>query len=761
MKFSERLNNMWEKVSTAVVRPVKKYVPAAMILFGSFGSAKAAPKETSDFKSNANTTIVTGKTKGVAKSSKFTFNNVRYDAKTMHVEDINYLFMSGNKFNAVYGGNSIETAKAYGPMLTKMEDLKNFINKNSEKYADLHEVIQKHGIRSQAFENAWMKYDVDGKRQEMTKDIIEYFWDNVYQPVFDANAKIGYPEINKENYNKPETFGYVASVISCLGQSSRQTTGIYKEAMQVAKEKFGDKANLDNFVDASYDIRHQRWGLAKRYFGDDNKSGEKYMNQKVREVMAQMGRGDREGSIIDFDGARLVDNTRAVEKTDAIKVETTDSLEKMELYRVERDNTIKLNPENKSLLQGLLQRASLSADVADLSQDEMNKFLRDFNTTFSSPEQLEAERQKTQEEVEKLREKADEISYDNYGFMGKKIKIDYEEMARNPEIIGHYYESGRNPIIKDKKKIQNTTAMGLYQFNMSNTMKVLADKFADEFPLLKQAKDNHGGSVRTADYENAWKFYSLGDNREKFEKRQLKLMFDQVKGANYKNSFDWMTKHCGAPEITLENYNNPEVCVYTGAMMSLVNQSPRQSTRFMKLAYERVKNKSKTADVDWNQVGVVVNDIKAEKWGKRKSLYRRYKGTKYNLGEKQMCEHLIRYIKEMPKLRAQIAEKERAIQYIDYALNSIKKNSWDYIASNDATDKESRTQAIQANKDKFQKIKIHARNMKEWHKAKQMAKRNDNVEILTGQDYALHRGNTNTNTNTNSNINGNSGNHRA
>ena len=142
-------------------------------------------------------------------------------------------------------------------------------------------------------------------------------------------------------------------------------------------------------------------------------------------------------------------------------------------------------------------------------------------------------------------------------------------------------------------------------------------------------------------------------------------------------------------------------------------------------------------------------------------MYRRYMGSKYNLGEKQISENMCRYIKEMPKLRAQIAEKERAIQYIDYALNSIKKNSWDYIASNDATDKESRTQAIQANKDKFQKIKIHARNMKEWHKAKQMAKRNDNIEILSGQNYALHRGNTNTNTNTNSNINGNSGKHRA
>ena len=71
-------------------------------------------------------------------------------------------------------------------------------------------------------------------------------------------------------------------------------------------------------------------------------------------------------------------------------------------------------------------------------------------------------------------------------------------------------------------------------------------------------------------------------------------------------------------------------------------------------------------------------------------------------------------------------------------------------------DKAAKTQAIQANKDKFQKIKIHARNMKEWHKAKQMAKRNNNVEIIGGQTYALHRGNNNTNTG-----NSNGGNHRA
>ena len=91
----------------------------------------------------------------------------------MHVEDINVLFMSGN--------NSAE-----------------FKNIMVEKYND------------------------ENKRRELSGDMVEYYWDSFYQPVFDTNAKIGYPKINKENYSNPETFGYVASVITCLGQSSRQ-----------------------------------------------------------------------------------------------------------------------------------------------------------------------------------------------------------------------------------------------------------------------------------------------------------------------------------------------------------------------------------------------------------------------------------------------------------------------------------------------------------------------------------------------------------
>ena len=742
MKISKRINvavnkayDKTKKVASKIAKPVKRYAPAVMIALNSVGSLKAAPNENPvDKKIDVKTVTLPTR----ANSGKFTFNGMKFDLSSMQVEDINVLYISGNNSAAMYGGSTMENVKDFGPMLNKMSDLKKVIQAHPDKYADLNEVIKKYGIRSEAFKEAISKYNDETKRRQLTGDIVDYFWESRYQPVFDANAKVGYPQVTFETKNNPETFGYVASVISCMGQSSRQTIEIYEEAAVRAKTQLGEKATLDDYVNISYDIRHERWGLAKRYFGENGKGGEKNLNKKVRELMAS--RGNRESKTIYFDEA--VYPSEMVNQTDAIQVPMSDSLDVMKRYDTVEERKVEI--KQKSMLEDLLTRND-EVSLPTVKPENVETFLEGMNLSMEQPDLLEDEKSKEVEELEKLNQRVEEISKDDFSFMGKKMIIDYKEVAEKPEIVGHFYESGRNPIIKDSKSIKTTQAMGLYQFNMNNTMKTLADKFADEFPLLKEAKKAHG--VRSTQYENAWKEYSLGSNHERFEKRQLEFMFDIA----YKKSFDYMTKHFGAPEITLENYNSPEVCVYTGAMMSLVNQSPRQSTRFMKIAYERVKSRSKSGQIDWNEVGIVVNDIKAEKWGRRKALYRRYMGTKGNIGEKQLSERLNRYVKEMPQLQAQIAEKEKKIKYIDYALNLIKQVRWNYMADNssDNADKAAKTQAIQAHKDKFQKIKIHVRNMREWQKAKQMAKRNEKQEVDESRGHAVHR------------INGNDGKHRA
>lgn len=750
MKLSKKINgviskayNKTKQVASKMAKPVKKYAPAVMIALNSVGSLKAAPKGSLvDKKIDATTITSTPK----AFEGKFTFNNMNFDVATMHVEDINVLFISGNNSAAMYGGNTMKTVKDFGPMLNKMSDLQKVIQAHPEKYADLIEAINKYGIRSDEFKNLMAeKYNDETKRRELTGDITNDLWEKYYQPVFDANSKVGYPVVTNETKNNPETFGYVASVISCMGQSSRQTPEIYKEAVQRAKAQLGNKATLDDYVDISYDVRHERWGLDKRYFGEDGKSGEKGLNKKVREMLAAMENSENDNRTISFDEAFLIPSVNMVNQTDAIKVPQADSIGIREKYAVKEEVNLPSGDQKTSLLETILTRND-EVNLPPLNPESMGVFLQGLDLSMGQPEQLLEERDKEAAELEILHKKVEDISKEDFSFIGKKMVIDYEEMARNPEIIGHYYESGRNPVIKDSKRIQTTTAMGLYQFNMKNTMKVLADKLADEFPLLKKAKDAHG--VKSNQYEEAWNFYSLGDDHERFEKRQFKLMFDEVAGASYKGNFDWMTKHCNAPEITMENYNNPELCVYTGSMMSASNQNPYWAKFFAKKAYERVKSRSKTGEVDWNEVGIVLNDIKAERWGKKsKALYRRYMGTKHNIGEKQMCEHLNRYVKEMPKLRAQIVEREKRIQHLDYALNILEKQGWDYMADNsvgkDDVDIAAKTQAIQANKDKFMKIKVHARNMREWHKVKQMAAKNSNIEVAAVTKSVSRKSNSN------------------
>ena len=654
----------------------------------------------------------------------------------------------------------MQTVKDFGPMLTNINELQKFIKANSQKYSDLAEVIEKYGIRSNEFLNAWMKYDVDGKRQEMIKDIIGYSWDKKYQPIFDANEKFGYPKVTKETLNEAmdaEKFGYVASIISCMGQSSRQTVDIYKEADQRARKQLGDKATLGDRIDISYDIRYERWGLKKRYFGIDGQSGEKHLNKKIRDELAQLENNKSGVRTISFDAARINAERDTVIKTDAIRVPGVDSVKVMAKYSDSKDTgEIKSDNNDKTFLEDILTRND-EYPLPKIDTENSDLLMPGLNVIYESYEQLAEERVKLAEELGVLYKDAENLSKFEFSIMGKKQDVYCQTLIDNPETMGHLFESGLNPIIKDSKSIHTTKAMGLYQFNMDNTMKSLADALSNDFPLLKQAKDKYG--VRSPGYEKAWIYYSTGPQCEEFKERQLVFMFNEAVGSSYKENFDWMTKHCGAPVVTLDNYNDESICVYSGAMMSATNQNPYWAKFFAKRAYERVKKYSKDGQIDWNKVGVILNDIKAERWGKKsKALYRRYIGTKKYIGEKQVCEKMVDYINEMPKLQAQIKEKENRLRYLDYALNTVKQNQWGDMALNNASvkaDNAEKAQSIQASKDKFMKIKVHARNMKEWHKAKQMAKKNSNIEILEGQNYALRRSNTNTN------INNNGGNHRA
>ena len=709
--------SVWAKTKEKSVAFFHKYIPSLMILFSgpTVASANTNTGELNNYKPAEKTILLKSNT-------SVSYNDLHFDLKNMTPEDISMVFMSNHKFNAIYAPKgkkpTMKNATGFGPLLTRIDDLKGFIKANPEKYAELKQVMDTKGINSNAFEKVWSEtYNTPQKQQDIIKDLVKYSWAKDYQPTFNKLAKIGYPKITHDNYDKPENFGYTAAVISCLGQSKRQTAEIFAEAKQRAESALGEKASINDFIDTSYDIRHERWGLDIRYFGKDGKRGEKAFNKEVRELLTS-----KKATLISEEHMEVIKDAvtkSMVITSDAIKLPREDSVffETMRDMSVNTGGTVAENLERaKEGLQGIA--ASPKEDVADEAERVTDTFdAREIISRMSllskSTEELQSYRNKLGAELEGMKAQLKDMSEDVYTIMGRKLNVNYGNFK--PEMAGHVYESALDPTMKDAAN----SALGLYQFNLNNTMKLLAEDFAEEFPQLKAAKDKYG--VKSSQYAEVWKKYSTGDRKERFERRQLEFMWRIA----YQPAFDKMTKSCGLPKITLENYNQKEYRIYTAAMMSLVNQSPRSSTKFMKQAYNRIARHLTSGKPQANEVGLVSYDVRDEAWGKKnRALHRRYKGGNGVISEQELCKRMMKYDNESPQLMAKIEEAEKMVAAVDLALANPdkQKNTFENptvnkqdVASNDA---------IKPQIDKIEAIQKHARNIKELRSLRRRVRRN-------------------------------------
>ena len=715
---------VWAKTKEKGTAFFHKYIPSLMILFS--GSTAASAGNVSGSVDNYKPTEKTIVIKSV---NSISYNGLHFDVKNMRPEDVSMVFMSNYKFNAIYApkGKSptMKNATGFGPLLTRIDDLQKFINSNPEKYKELKNVMDAEGIKSDAFEQVWSAtYNTLQKQQELIKDLVKFSWSKEYQPAFNKLAKIGYPKITHANYDNPDNFGYTAAVISCLGQSKRQTVDIFTEAKQRAESVLGKKASIGDFIDTSYDIRHERWGLDVRYFGKDGKGGEKAFNKKIRDLLTS-----RVMKLMDNEQVKIIND--AVEKNyimagDAIKLPKEDSIfiETMKNMPEVSDNTAvwNLKVQDISEKDSIIEKNDFSVNKNGVEMLEpivyvydAQKLLSKFNLLDEGIDGLKKSREKLAHELSDLQSQLSEMSSDTYRIMGRKLNVNYGSFR--PEMAGHIYESALDPTMKDPQN----SALGLYQFNLNNTMKSLAEEFADEFPKLKIAKDNYG--VKSNQYAAVWKEYSTGPKKDRFERRQLEFMWK----ISYQPAFDKMTKSCGLPKVTLENYNQKDLRVYVAAMMSLVNQSPRKSTVFMKQAYNRVARSLTKGKPEPNQVGLVSYDVRDEAWGRKSSkksmaMHRRYMGGNGVIGEKELCTRMMKYDNEAPLLIAKVAETKKLMAAVDMAIANPDKMMYGNpllqkqdVASNDA---------IKAMDNKIEAIQKHARNIKELRSLRRRVRRN-------------------------------------
>lgn len=290
------------------------------------------------------------------------------------------------------------------------------------------------------------------------------------------------------------------------------------------------------------------------------------------------------------------------------------------------------------------------------------------NSMVSIVDQLNKRKDVLQQELDSLRNQLETISSDEYAILGRKIKMNYENI--NPVSVPHFYESGLNPA----QVGGGNQYLGLYQFNLNTTINPLVKDLSDEFPELAEAARRFG--VKSNKFKEVWKNLSFGDKSERFEERQFKFMWDNF----YQKSFDKLSRELGLPEITLDNYRDAAYRAYVIAVCSLGIQSPSSTCSVISKACNKVVAEQKTNTPDPNAVGIASYDIRATMW---KSFAGRYLGKKGTVGEKTMVSRIVDYNNKAPELKSQIEAAEKALKRIDLLIESHVNQSFeidDYLA---------------------------------------------------------------------------------
>lgn len=191
----------------------------------------------------------------------------------------------------------------------------------------------------------------------------------------------------------------------------------------------------------------------------------------------------------------------------------------------------------------------------------------------------------------------------------KGLKIDLANIK--PQEVAHIFESGMNPCVTDGNKPLSTASyLGLCQMDLRGTLQNFVKQSADEFPELQTAVKKYG--IRSSAFMAAWKKYSYGPEAKKFEQKQFDYMWDIY----YRKIFDNLAATGDFPKITEENYANAENFIYSAAVISCANQSPRGTVGIFQQARKALGPQATIADI-----ALKTYDIKTARWG-LKTRYR-------------------------------------------------------------------------------------------------------------------------------------------
>ena len=638
------------------------------------------------------------------------YGNTIIDAKTVSPEMLSIIFMTNNKFDALYTSRgktaTIENATGIGPLLTSTKDLIRFIRANPQ-YKDLNETIDaKKGINHNGFLKVWNTYDTPEKRTELISNIVKFFWAEKFQPTFDKMAeKGGYQHITYDNYDEPENFALSMSVISCLGQSSR-TADIFIESKKEVDAAVGKKATDGDYIEKSYEKRYNLWkhipGIRERYYGKNGEIGEIELNRQIRKLVKNRKqlREDKKKTINDVKTVylqNLIDST-IVNNHDTIKLPEAVSKSLEDVRTDKKDKDIVFSEKNGK---------------KELKEEKEKFTIPEYKGNSSYLGELFEQRNSLQKQIENDLAYIEDISKEEYTIMGRKIIVDYNNFT--PVNALQIYEAALDPgmLALDRN------AIGKYQFDFRySAVKGFINYAAEDFPELKEALK--GGKNKIIE---VWQQIAQDPKKKDlFSLRQDDYAWEKL----FKKPFETYHKKYGAPEITKADLLNPdcENFAYAAAVASILIQRPASAPIFTKEAYKNQMAKNTKYGID-NEAGLKIYDIRAKKMRRFK---KRLLGTRKMKGEKDIVENSLRYKQEKSRIMARVQENVEKMQVINFAINVFKnenKNSNANVlaqnsSNNDirAMEKKQKVGRIQRYMNLFKEMKF-ARNLVERNKTKE------------------------------------------
>lgn len=269
-KEEKKTSGLWRRA----VRRVKTLLPAGLIMLSSDVSAHTGasvphtdtPKQpttkTFSVKQSADDYLAEVESQLNQYSSKV-YKGLKINLGTIKPQDVAHIFESGMNPCITNGNKPLSKASYLG--LCQMDlrgTLQKFVKQNADKFPNLQTTVNKHGIRSSAFMNAWKKYSYGSEAKKFEQEQFNFMWDIHYQKIFDNLAATGaFPKITKENYAHDNNLIYSAAVISCANQSPAGTVNIFKQA----RVALGKNANITDVALKTYDIKTKKWGMKSRY----------------------------------------------------------------------------------------------------------------------------------------------------------------------------------------------------------------------------------------------------------------------------------------------------------------------------------------------------------------------------------------------------------------------------------------------------------------------------------------------------------------